>query len=195
MFTLLSPASSRQRPLHSARSMKKWFSEFSAEESGRQRAQTSTPVNTFRDELECWLWAGPYRPTSVTSHTNAVVAEWEKIPAAGLQILLKRSGKGFNRSIWMVWALGLQLSHLCIMCNDKLYTYFWPLLFEVPRKDVQIFFSDFNFFFLLIIGIFALFFFCSAIIHTGEAGGHVKLPSLSLFLKHDEFKKCFRKMA
>lgn len=171
MFTLLSPASSRQRPLHSARSMKKWFSEFSAEESGRHRARTSTPVNTFRDELECWLWAGPYRPTSVTSHTNAVVAEWEKIPAAGLQILLKRSGGGFNRSIWMVWALGLQLSHLCIMCNDKLSTYFWPLLFEVPRKDVQIFFSDFNFFFLLIIGIFALFFFVQLSFTLGKQGG------------------------
>ncbi len=41
------------------------------------------PIQHLLDELEQHPWARPDRPTSVLDLTNALVAEWEQISAAG----------------------------------------------------------------------------------------------------------------
>ena len=57
--------------------------------SGFDRALTLTLSNTFREELEQRLRAGPYRLTSVVHLTNALAAEWEQIPTARFQNLVE----------------------------------------------------------------------------------------------------------
>lgn len=51
------------------------------------------PVRCFGDELGEQLWVRPYLPTSVPGLTNALVAEREQIPAAGLQNPVERLKK------------------------------------------------------------------------------------------------------
>lgn len=42
-------------------------------------------IHHLCDEAECRPQTGSYRPTSVADLNNALVAEWEKIPAARFQ--------------------------------------------------------------------------------------------------------------
>ena len=58
--------------------------------TGLHRALTSTPSNTFWDELERRLQARQHRPTSVPDPTNAFVAEWKQVPTAMFQSLPRR---------------------------------------------------------------------------------------------------------
>ena len=62
-----------------------WVGEFG-------RAAQNPDLHTVQhllDKLERWLWARPHHPTSVADLTNALLAEWEQIPAASLQILVE----------------------------------------------------------------------------------------------------------
>lgn len=72
-------------PVHNARSIKKWLSLFAVEEL---------------DCTEPWPQPQPHPtplgragtpPTSVSNRTNALVAEWEQIPAASFHNLVERA--------------------------------------------------------------------------------------------------------
>lgn len=48
-----------------------------------------SPIQHLQDDLEHWLRARPYQKPSVPDLTNALVAEWEKIPTARFQSLVQ----------------------------------------------------------------------------------------------------------
>lgn len=50
-------------------------------------------IHHLWDEAECRMCTRSYRPTSVANLNNALVAEWEKIPAASFQ---KPCGKSYQ---------------------------------------------------------------------------------------------------
>ena len=77
-------------PMHKARFMQKWFVEIGVEELDcpAQRPDLN-PIEHLWNELECRLRARSNFPTSVPDLTNALVAEWKKIPAAMFQHLVE----------------------------------------------------------------------------------------------------------
>ena len=77
-------------PVHTARSMQKWFVEIGVEElDWPAQSPDLNPIEHLWDELERRLRARPNRSTSVPDLTNAVVAEWNQIPAAIFQHLME----------------------------------------------------------------------------------------------------------
>ena len=77
-------------PAHKVRSIKKWFVEIRLEElDWPAQSPDLNPIEHIWDELECQLRASPNRPTSATNLTNALVAEWKKVPAAMFQRLVE----------------------------------------------------------------------------------------------------------
>ena len=68
-------------PVHKARSIKTWMSEFGVEElDWPAQSPDLNPIEHLWDELERRLRARPSRPTSVPDLTNARLEEWSKIP-------------------------------------------------------------------------------------------------------------------
>ncbi len=68
-------------PVHKARSIKTWMSEFGVEElDWPAQSPDLNPIEHLWDELERRLRARPSRPTSVSDLTNALLEEWSKIP-------------------------------------------------------------------------------------------------------------------
>ncbi len=60
------------------------------------------PIQHLWDKLERQLRARPYHSTSVLDLTNALVAEWEQIPAARLQNLVDSlKPEGFGLVFWV----------------------------------------------------------------------------------------------
>jgi hypothetical protein len=71
-----------------ARSIQKWFVEICVEElDWPAQSPDLNPIENIWDELECRLRARPNHPTSVPDLTNALVAEWKKVPKAMFQHL------------------------------------------------------------------------------------------------------------
>ena len=77
-------------PVHTARSMQKWFVEIGVEElDWPAQSPDLAPIEHLWYELERRLRARSNRPTSVPDLTNALEAEWKQIPAAMFQHLVE----------------------------------------------------------------------------------------------------------
>ena len=77
-------------PVHKERSIQKWFVEISVEElDWPAQSPDLNPIEHLWDELEHRLRARPNHPTSVPDLTNALVAEWNQVPAAMFQHLVE----------------------------------------------------------------------------------------------------------
>ncbi len=77
-------------PVHKARSIKIWMSEFGVEElDWPAQSPDLNSIEHLWDELERRLRARPYRPTSVSDLTNALLEEWSKIPIKTLLNLVE----------------------------------------------------------------------------------------------------------
>ncbi|KAL6466679.1 hypothetical protein MHYP_G00244830 [Metynnis hypsauchen] len=72
-------------PVHKARSIKTWMSEFSVEElDWPAQSPDLNPMEHLWDELEQRLRERLFRPTSVSDLINALQEEWAKIPISTL---------------------------------------------------------------------------------------------------------------
>ncbi|MCJ8745688.1 hypothetical protein PDJAM_G00133110 [Pangasius djambal] len=68
-------------PVHKARSIKTWMSEFGVEElDWPAQSPDFNPIEHLWDELVRRLRARPSHPTSVPDLTNVLLEEWSKIP-------------------------------------------------------------------------------------------------------------------
>ena len=68
-------------PVHKARSIKTWMSDFGVEDFDcSAQSPDLNPIEHFWDELERRLQARPSLPTSVSDLTNVLLEEWSKIP-------------------------------------------------------------------------------------------------------------------
>lgn len=56
-------------------------------------------IQQVQEELERRLWVGPHHPTSVLDLSNALVAEWEKIPPARRRNLVESLKAGDQRQL------------------------------------------------------------------------------------------------
>ena len=76
--------------MHKARSIQKWFVEIHVEElDWHAQCSDLNPIEHLWDELESRLRASPNLPTSVPDLTNALVAEWNQVPATMFQHLVE----------------------------------------------------------------------------------------------------------
>ena len=77
-------------PVHKARLIQKWFVEIGVEELDLPaQSPDLNPIEHLLNELECWLWARPNRPSSMANLTDAPVAEWKQVAAAMFQHLVE----------------------------------------------------------------------------------------------------------
>ena len=68
-------------PVHKARSIETWMSEFGVEELyWPAKIPALNPLEHLWNELEWRLRASPSDPTSVPDLTNALLEEWSNIP-------------------------------------------------------------------------------------------------------------------
>jgi hypothetical protein len=76
--------------MHKERYIQKWFVKIGVEElDWPAQSPDLKPIDHLWDELERRLRARSNHPTSVPDLTNALVAEWEKVPAVMFKHLVE----------------------------------------------------------------------------------------------------------
>ena len=104
-------------PVHKARSIKKWLSQFGVEElEWAPQRPALNPIQHLLDEFQCW----PYRPASAANLANCVAPGWEQVPAAWL---LPRSVRAVIAAYLCLWFWNKMFKR---QCNIRLSIYFWP---------------------------------------------------------------------